>query len=170
MNKLRDQTGIMVMKKGIRVAGRVLDNQGKPIAGAHVYQGGDRFGSNYPETKTNADGDFKFAHCRPNAELVLTVTAKGCAPDQKSLTLDKELKDIEFHLEPGHVIKGRVVDSAGKPVPNVMIATDTWRGHRALMVRIDTDSKGHFEWKEAPADEVLTDFLKQGFMDHRPRN
>lgn len=167
MKNLRDQTGVMVMKKGLPVNGRVLDTQGKPIAGAHVYQGGDRFGSNYPETKTDADGNFKFAHCRPNAELVLTVTAKGCAPDQKSMTLDKELKDIEFRLEPGHLIKGRVVDSAGKPVPNVMIATDTWRGHRALTVRFDTDAKGHFEWKEAPADEVLTDFLKQGFMDHR---
>jgi peroxiredoxin len=165
--KLRDMTGIMVMKKGLPVAGKVLDDQGMPIGGAKVYQGGDRFGTNYPQTKTDANGNFHFAHCRPGAELVLTVTAKGHAPDQKTLALDKELGDIEFRLEPGHTIKGRIVDPDGKPIPKVLIATDTWRGHRALNERFDTDADGRFVWNDAPADEILTDFLKQGYMDNR---
>lgn len=165
--KLRDLTGVMVMKKGLSVSGKVLDDQGQPIAGAKVYQGGDRFGSNYPETKTDAAGNFRFPHCRPGNELVLTVTAKGKSPDQKSLMFDKPLDNVEFRLEPGHVVKGRVIDAAGNPIPKVMIATDTWRDHRALMVRFDTDANGAFLWNEAPADEVLTDFLKQGYMDNR---
>src|SRR5258706_2252777 len=48
-----------------------------------------------------------------------------------------------------------------------MVATDTWRDNRALLVRLKTDADGRFTWNEAPADAVLTDFLKQGFMDKR---
>ena len=77
--QLRDQTGVMVMKKGVTVRGRVVDAASAlPIQGADVLVGGDRFGSRYPETKTDAEGRFEFRNRRPG-ELVLTVKAKGHA-------------------------------------------------------------------------------------------
>jgi len=167
MDKLRDMTGVMVMKKGVPLAGRVTDAAGKGIAGAAVLQGRDRFGSNYPQIKTDRDGNFRFAQVRPGADIVLTVTAKGFSPDQKTVIADQKAADVAFKLEPAHVIRGRVVDPAGKPLAGVMIATDTWRGNRALMFRTDTDADGRFVWADAPADEVLTDVLKQGYMDNR---
>lgn len=42
MSKLRDMTGIMVMKKGLEVNGIVMDVNGKAIANALVAQGSDR--------------------------------------------------------------------------------------------------------------------------------
>ena len=60
LDKLRDLSGIMVIKKGLAVAGRVVDQDGTPIAGAKVMQGRDRWGSHYPETKTDAQGQFRF--------------------------------------------------------------------------------------------------------------
>lgn len=165
--KMRDQTGVMVLKKGAALAGRVLDNAGKPISNAKVMQGQDRFGSHFPDTKTDAQGNFKFAQVRKGSDVVLTVTARGRAADQKTIRVDKDTTDVEFRLEPGHVVKGRVVDPSGKPLGGVMIATDTWRGNRALMFRTDTDGEGRWTWNEAPSDEVLTDILKQGYMDLR---
>jgi len=165
--KLRDQTGVMVLKKGAALAGRVLDDTGKPIANAKVMQGQDRFGSHFPDTKTDAEGNFKFAQVRKGSDVVLPVTARGRAPDQKTIRVDKDTTDVEFRLEPGHIVKGRVVDPAGKPLGGVMIATDTWRGNRALMFRTNTDGDGRWTWKEAPSDEVLTDILQQGYMDLR---
>ncbi|HEY7120113.1 MAG TPA: carboxypeptidase regulatory-like domain-containing protein, partial [Tepidisphaeraceae bacterium] len=170
IDKLRDMTGVMVLKKGVAVAGRVLDDQGKPIARAKVMQGRDRFGSHYPETTTNAQGNFRFPQVRGGTDMVLTVTAKGRSPDQKTLRVDAPVENIEFRLAPGHVVHGRVVDPDGKPLAGVMIATDTWRGNRALMFRANTDGQGRWTWNEAPADEVLTDILKQGFMDVRQRS
>jgi beta-lactamase regulating signal transducer with metallopeptidase domain/uncharacterized GH25 family protein len=165
-DKLRDLSGIMVIKKGLAVAGRVVDQDGAPIAGAKVMQGRDRWGSHYPETKTDALGQFRFPQVR-TGEMILTVTAKGHSPDLKHIQVDRPTTDVEFKLEPGHVVRGRVVDPEGKPLSKVMISTDTWRQCRSLQFRTDTDADGRFVWTEAPADEVLTAVLKQGFMDLR---
>src|SRR5437867_4686968 len=76
---LRSMTAVSVMKRGISLAGVVTDLNGKPIAGASVLQGMDRFGSNQPKAKTDAEGKFSFRNARPGA-VVLTVTAKTFAP------------------------------------------------------------------------------------------
>jgi len=47
------------------------------------------------------------------------------------------------------------------------VAADTWRGHRSLRWRVNTDSQGRFEWKDAPPDEVQFDMGKKGYMSVR---
>lgn len=163
MERLRDLTGVMVMKKGFTVTGRVLDTDGKPIEGATVAQGSDRFGSHYPDMRTDKDGRFEFRNVRPE-QIVLTVQAKGYAPELQELAPQKELAPVEFRLERGHTLRGRVVDKAGNPIAGAFVASDTWRGHRSLRWRVDTDAEGRFRWDEAPADEVLIDMGKQGYM------
>src|SRR5262249_26284289 len=71
MEQLRTMTGIMVMKKGVTVAGTVMNASGKPIEGALVAQGSDRFGSHYPTAKTDVMGRFQFNQCT-RGEMVLT--------------------------------------------------------------------------------------------------
>jgi hypothetical protein len=168
MEKLRDMTGVMVMKKGIMVIGRVMDGQGQPVEGAKVAQGSDRFGSNYPSVRTDKDGRFQFANARPGA-MVLTVQARGFSPDLKQIAVQNGTGPIDFRLEPGRTLKGRLVDKAGTPVAGAMVAADTWRGNRSLEWRVNTDSQGRFQWDDAPADEVLIDMGKQGFMYIRHR-
>jgi len=168
MEKLRDMTGVMVMKKGFTVKGRVTDKAGKPIPNAQVAQGSDRWGSHYPETKTNAQGEFEFKNVNPD-KFVLTVQASGYAPDLKEIAVDKNTKPVKFSLELGKTIKGRIVDTAGKPVSGAFVAADTWRGNRSIEWRVDTDAEGRFVWKDAPADEVLFDMGKQGYMSIRKK-
>src|SRR5687768_3062639 len=90
IEKLRDFSGVMVMKKGVAIGGRVLDFEGQPVAGAEVMQGRDRFGSNFPSVKTDGSGAFQFAQARPNSDIVLTVKAKGYSPDLKTIRLGNE--------------------------------------------------------------------------------
>jgi len=163
---LRDQTGVMVMKKGIVVEGRVLAADGKPVAGAKVAQGADRFGSNYPRTTTDDEGRFRFANCPPG-ELVLTVQAKGHAPDLRRITVAPGLASVDFTLEPARRIRGRIVDPQGNPVAGAFVAADTWRGHRSIEFRVDTDQDGRFAWNDAPSDDVRFDIGKQGYMSVR---
>jgi thiol-disulfide isomerase/thioredoxin len=165
MEQLRAMTGIMVMKKGLTVIGEVLDSNGQPIEGAWVAQGSTRF-ADYPSTDTVAKGMFRFLNAKPG-EMVLTVQAKGYAPELKEITVRKGMPKVKFRLEPGHTIKGRIVDPQGKPIEGAFVAADTWRGHRSLSWRVNTDAEGRFQWDDAPADEVLIDMGKQGYMSVR---
>jgi peroxiredoxin len=170
MESLRNLSGVMVMKKGPTVKGLVVDKSGKPIAGVQVSQGSDRWGSHYPDTRTNAKGEFEFKNVTSGTgsnKLILTVQADGFAPDLKEIDINGNMQPVKFVLDPARTIKGRLVDSAGKPIAGAFIAADTWRGHRSIEWRVDTDSEGRFCWKNAPADEVLFDMGKQNFMSLR---
>jgi hypothetical protein len=163
---LRNLTGVMVMKKGVTVAGRVVDLDGKPIEGATVAQGSDRFGTHYPSATTDKDGRFEFKSVRPE-QMVLTVQADGYAPELEQPVPQEGMTPVEFKLERGHTLRARVVDKAGNPIAGAFVAADTWRGHRSLEWRVDTDAEGRFRWDEAPADEVLIDMGKQYYMSVR---
>ena len=103
--------------------------------------------------------------------MILTVQAAGHAPDLKQIVVHKEAEPVEFRLERGRTLRGQVVDKAGHPIAGAFVAVDTWRGHRSLRWRVDTDAGGRFQWDEAPADEVLVDLGKQHYMSvrHNPR-
>lgn len=168
VEKLRDLSGVMVMKKGIAVSGKVLSADGTPVVGARIAQGADRFGSHYPEAKSDDQGRFRFENVRPG-EMILTVQSSGHSPDLKRLAVGKEPVEVEFRLDPPHRISGRVVDAGGGPVAGAFVAADTWRGFRSLEFRADTDEDGRFVWEDAPGDEVLFDLGKQGYMAIRHR-
>jgi hypothetical protein len=58
---------------------------------------------------------------------------------------------------------GRVVDSAGKPIPDAYVNVDTWRGYRSLGVFLKTDALGRFRWDDAPPEKFLINVSKAGF-------
>jgi sugar lactone lactonase YvrE/peroxiredoxin/uncharacterized GH25 family protein len=163
IERLRDMTGVMIMKKGITIAGRVVDANGEPIKGAAVTLGSSRCSSGNPRTNTVIDGGFEFRNIQPGVE-VFTVQKSGYAPDLKEITVYKEMKPIDFRLELGHTIKGRIVDTNGNPISGAFVAADTWRGHRSIDWRVNTDANGRFYWKDAPNDEVLFDMGRDGYM------
>ena len=162
MERLRDMTGVMIMKKGIPVAGKVLDADGKPVRKVSVIQGSDRWGAHYPSATTDDQGSFKFNNAKPGP-MILTVQAAGFAPDLKEITVSKAMPPVEFRLQSGNTIKGRIVNALGNPVAGAFVAADTWRGHRSIEWRVNTDKEGRFQWNEAPSDEVLFDMGKRGF-------
>ncbi len=169
LEQLRDGTGVMVIKRGLQVTGRVVADNDQPVANAVVAQGEDRFGTNYPTTRTDAEGRFAFGGCRPG-RMTLTIVAEGHAPELTSLNVTPELKPIDVRLKPGRTIKVKVVDAAGKPVAGVYLAPDTWRGCRTLTglgLPRETDREGVWTWAWAPDDAILFDILKQGYMDDR---
>jgi len=166
MEKLRDMTGVMVMEKGLGVAGSVFDANNRPIEGASVARGLDRWGTHYADTKTDANGQFSFESCR-EGEMVLTVQAESYAPQLKEIIVAEDTGPIEFRLEPGQTIRGRVVDVNDVPIAGVRVSADTWRGYRSIKWRSETDSAGYFEWNDAPSDEVLFTFYKAGYMSTR---
>ncbi len=157
---------VVVLRQGLRVSGRVLDSEGNPVEGAVAQLGLDRFGTGEPKATTNAEGRFAILNCKAGRSAV-TVQASGLTPQVQEVTVAEETKALEFHLKPGHVLRGRVVDVDGKPIEGVLVAPDTWRGYRTLEHRMKTDGEGRFEWRGAPPDAVEYSILKQGYMSKR---
>src|SRR5205085_123709 len=99
---------------------------------------------------------------------IVTVQAEGFAPQFRDVRVQDRTAPVEFKLaEPGSVVRGKVVDIQGKPVAGAFVAADTWRGHRSIQFRVDTDKEGRFEWRSAPKDVVLYDIGKEDFMASR---
>ena len=95
---LRDGSHVAQMKRGAMLKGTVTDEAGKPLQGATVYQGGDRWGSKYPSTTTDQAGVFQFQNYRPG-QIVLTAVAKGFAPDLKEISATTDPIAVKFSLE-----------------------------------------------------------------------
>ena len=160
--KLRDMTAVFVMKKGLIVTGVVLDQQGRAIAGASVGLGTSRSNAGFLKTTTDARGAFRFNNAT-SGEAFLTVQVDGYASEMKRIEPDKDSAPVEFRLEPGHIIRGQVVDTQTNALAGVFVAADRWRGHQFLTWHGTTDTNGIYEWTSAPADEVQFSFLKNGY-------
>lgn len=165
VEKLRDMRSVMVMKKGVSLSGVVVDSQGAPIANASVAQGSDRIGTTFPDTKTDLEGRFAIGNVKPG-QIVLTVQADGYAPELKMIDVNSQTQPLEIRLTNGFVIRGRVVGRDGKPISGVGVAADTWRNHRSLKWRTESDDEGRFVWSNAPPDEVQFGIFKDGFARH----
>ncbi len=169
IDDLRAGTHVATMVKGVSIAGTVVDNNGVPISNASVFQGSSRFGSEFPKTRTDADGKFSFEHCRSDA-TVLTVSAQGFAPELIKLAVSALSKPATIELKPGNTIRIRVVDAAGDPIEDARVVPDTWRALRSLVdieMNKQTDANGLFEWDSAPADRIKYHVLAQGYSSSR---
>lgn len=174
---------VMVMKRGLIIEGRVRDPGGMAIEGATVTIGDERFASNIPTTTTDADGRFFIEGGKPGT-AVLTVIARGWAPDLQRVRVGEETGPVEFSLEPGKTIRLRVVDLQGAPIKGAGVSVDSWRGSRSLdvmktnrdlpkqdpkRVKRTANAQGIWVWDSAPADEVLIDVYARGLMRVREK-
>jgi RNA polymerase sigma factor (sigma-70 family) len=182
---------VLVIDRGFDVAGRVTDWQGRPVAGATVTEvvstGYRRITSttdpdgrfllrgvwSRPEawqTRPPEADEFGWTRFRGLAEIGeplmdLAVQADGLAPEVRRIALRERTTVADITLQPGHILRGQVLDDSGVPMPNVVVRTDTDDGIRQFEWRTQTDAEGRFEWRSAPADPVLFWFEAESAHD-----
>jgi thiol-disulfide isomerase/thioredoxin len=160
--------GTVTLRRGIAIAGRVVDRDGLPIRGARASAGRSRSGSEMRSVTTDADGLFRLEHLPPG-ETVLTVQAKGHGPALIKIDGRPDAPPAEIKLGSPRTIKGQVVDQRGNPIAGVWVAVDGWGGFSVLDWSFETGSDGRFQWNEAPRDPVWISANKEGFIDLRNR-
>lgn len=169
--KLREKSHVLLMCPGKSVVGSVVDVDGKPIAGADVFQGYSKYSSD-PKTKTDAAGKFVFQKCPPG-EMVLSVKADGFAQDLKIIQVGDGLDKVEFVLDEGGTVIARFVDVDGKPVQGVRIEAIEWRKktmdqpYDNIRIVEHSDADGLAVILNAPDEEVIYSISKEGFADFR---
>ncbi len=163
----RGLNNVTIFKKGLTITGRVNDAQGRPVKGARAVIGHDIWGDEPPSARTDQRGEFTLVNCGAGPSII-TVQADGFAPRFVDVRVEEGAAPVVIALtEPGVLVRGRVVDADGKPVEGAFVAADTWRGHRSIRFRVNTDRDGRFQWQSAPKDVVLYGFGKEGYMSSR---
>ena len=111
------------VKDGVRVAGRVLDGAGAPVAGALV-RVSERYRTDLGHTvaSTDADGRFEVACIGP--DHYLSAEKAGFAPSGQRIVRGAagERQELVLVLDrAGAGVRGRVLDRDGAPVPDALV-------------------------------------------------
>ena len=150
---LRSLASVVVMKAGRSVSGTVSSPTGRPVAGATVIVQHRNGVGNFLRLRTDDRGGFRAGRfIDPNwDDLTLTVQADDFASAMRRLANTPEIPTQVVRLLPRKPMRGRVVDSQGRPVAGAMV-TPTWGfGRGKLEWEARTDADGRFQWFEAPA-------------------
>jgi protocatechuate 3,4-dioxygenase beta subunit len=114
------------------IAGRIVDDDGTPAEGAHVYAApldrGAAAGRSYGlhgNAHSDAEGRFRIGGlaARPYR---LFLTAAGDSAHPEPVTVQGGAKNVEIRLEPGTSVEVVVLGPEGLPVEGAMLAA--WRG------------------------------------------
>ena len=170
LNEKGVTTATFILEKGGTVAGRITSKvDGKPIAGLQVTVGSDRFGSNVVNSNVNSDDEGHYVLKNvPVGNQIINVFSDNYAPETQSVTLGKgDRKEIDFEIDPGKDISGRITDENGEPLNDVWLITDTWEGQRMFRREARTDEDGKFTLSHMPDTPAIVHIMKQGYISNR---
>lgn len=189
---LREQTAVMIMRKGLAIRGRIVDQNGKPVAGAVLYDKKryimDKPGT--PAATSDENGRFQIPNATVedsaaerrrrirllydnsakgslavHAQKTLAIQAPGYTPEIVVADLSVPDKPLEITLKPGRAIQGRVIDESGKPVGGVSIWIESWQQHLSrICLTAVTDADGRFRLIDVPLGDATYHFHKDGYM------
>ncbi|HJN18347.1 MAG TPA: hypothetical protein QGH10_22790, partial [Armatimonadota bacterium] len=140
--------------------GIVLDADGKPLPGAHMWLLGRQSASKAPAPKlADADGRFGLAATSYLKEGPWIVFAKAPVGDLVGVVgADAGQTGMEVHLSPGGFIETLVVDEDGDPVPDAVLSVDVRSGQadrRNVPYDLVTDGRGVVHAGPLPAGGEL---------------
>jgi RNA polymerase sigma factor (sigma-70 family) len=130
------------------LSGRVIDSDGKPIAGAVISLSGDSGG----ETKTNANGEYAFTRIGRGGISRIGVVADGFLPIEPYIGKDTAVQlspdsqaRRDMVLQRGVRLTVTVTDSQGKPFAGVTVSGGIIGDefHRTIIMPVDSDRTGH---------------------------
>lgn len=160
----------IVVERETTIRGRVFDPEGKPVAGATVAPaltgtGNSLTGDTRFSVRSDADGNFEMKLPASGGRVYNLVVHDGDYFEWRnwangvSRTLETKpgevVEGFDMRLTKPAVVRGRVLDKAGKPVPNRMVRTsakDTLE-NRYYDPTTTTDAEGRFELKYVRAGE-----------------
>ena len=133
------------------IAGKVLDPDGKPVAGAEIVNL-VRDGNGAVVGQTAADGSFSVTVPLKEPGSYLFPRVAGFATDQFLMPATNTPAEVTYKLLKDTPIRGRVVDTQGKPVAGASVLV------RSISA-FENDSLDKFltAWQKRPADGVGPD-------------
>ena len=152
-------------------SGRVVNDDGEPVEGAEIL-----YAVNWRRTKhgtrTAADGSFRFELMRPDlgkweGRLDVVVTHPDYAHLWRKLSLE-DTEHVDIQLGAPGTIAGRVMNEAGKPIPNAEATiqyTGGYEDHSMLEIfhrtpPAKTNENGEFAFRNLPTQASMVLFVQ----------
>lgn len=147
----------VVLSRGVMVLGQVTDPNGRPVVGATVGNTTSAIMWNCLKARTNEHGQYQLGAV-DTGELVLWATHERHAPfvTHMKLEADRFERRVDIQLGCPRVFSGRVVDVAGRPVPQAKVKM--WGYHELtdlVAAEHPCDASGRFTIPNAPAEGEL---------------
>ncbi len=167
----REQQLDLVLKRrpdGGSVRGTITDGDGRPIAGAEISNSG-RSSRDVRRASSDERGVFVLHDVfEGSVGHELVVKAKDYAPQRLAFTpgARAESAELEIKMEPGHRIRGRVVDEGGEPVAGVRVYSSHGNegGNMEFGQSVTTDAAGRFAFDSLP-DHAPLSFIADGYSE-----
>ena len=139
-------------ERGTSISGRVTDRAMSGIARAKVSAVSFARGTDYmSKGESDKQGNYLLNGIARNSMYEMIVSAKGYGRlswGHVHVPGTGEVTGVDFVLDAGAIVSGRVVDTQGHPVPNVRLGMKEEQVHPTLMVAAplwQADGKGKFE-------------------------
>jgi len=159
-----EPTARLVLVQGAKVSGIVVDEHGKPIAGARVtYHGTSDWSQQadprYDAIATGADGTFTIDAMAAGTFRFAAAHPEYAPGSSAQVTLDgkTEKTGITIQLSAGAVVKGHVIDDAHKPVAGARVRIGVTARRRMVFEpprQAYSDAEGNFELRGLPKSEL----------------
>lgn len=162
--------GTLELRPEALLAGRVVDAEGRPIAGARLEVGQHVVGPTYTrgssgrQVEADEEGRFRIGGLGDDLPLTLNVRADGYLGIVLDLQLPQQ-EPLEVRLGRGGTVFGEVVDEGGRPVAGASLRArldpQSHMRHRPPSVgevaTASSDDDGRFELTAVPAGAVTID-------------
>ncbi|MHB1001864.1 MAG: carboxypeptidase regulatory-like domain-containing protein [Armatimonadota bacterium] len=161
---------ILTKTKTRNITGRVTDAKGNPVDKSTVAYGLGTNNVGYKIVTTKKDGTYKLEGVSTDKSL-LVAHAPGFAPTIVSITVDTDA-NIDFTLQTGHTVAGRVEDEDGNPIEGVGLSVGVETQIPDELNRpylydtiayTSTDKEGRFKLENLPADGIRVDLYAKDY-------
>lgn len=130
----RPGSAAIALEPAASVAGKVVDEKGRPVRGARVrlerapaaarFRRGPGFFAPVPQTVTGPDGSFRLDRLAASSGVTLAASGAGFVPSTRPglvLKAGQAVRNVVLTLRAGLTASGRVVDEQNQPVAGALI-------------------------------------------------
>jgi hypothetical protein len=154
-SQLEARSAVMLLRQGITVAGKVVNQAGHAVEGARIT------GGPYPAWSSGT-GEFRLPQCPPGP-LEFVVEASGFSPVLRQIEVSDGLEEQVIALTRVLPLRLRIVDSGERPLSAATVRLVPSEETALLSWHAESDDQGRVAWSSPPIATTRFRIARQGY-------